>query len=56
MQAVAGVGLTVEHGEVLGLLGESGSGKSVTLRSIMGLLPERNVKSSGRFELRWSKF
>ena len=40
VQAVAGVDLTVERGEVLGLLGESGCGKSVTLRSIMGLLPD----------------
>ena len=50
VQAVAGVDLTVEHGQVLGLLGESGCGKSVTLRSIMGLLPGRNVRASGRIE------
>src|ERR1044072_957018 len=50
VQAVAGVDLTVERGEVLVLLGESGCGKSVTLRSIMRLLPGPNVKTSGRIE------
>jgi peptide/nickel transport system ATP-binding protein len=29
------------QGEVLGILGESGSGKSVTLRALLRLLPER---------------
>jgi peptide/nickel transport system ATP-binding protein len=48
VQAVEGVSLTLEKGEVLGLLGESGSGKSVTLRSMMRLLPERGVLVTGR--------
>jgi peptide/nickel transport system ATP-binding protein len=47
VQAVEGVSLRLEQGEVLGLLGESGSGKSVTMRSIMGLLPQRGVEISG---------
>ena len=47
VQAVEGVSLRLEQGEVLGLLGESGSGKSVTMRSIMGLLPHRRVQISG---------
>lgn len=34
-----GVNLTMKRGEVLGLVGASGSGKSVLLRSIIGLLP-----------------
>lgn len=37
--AVRGVSLHVKPGEVLGLVGESGCGKSVTLQSLMGLLP-----------------
>jgi peptide/nickel transport system ATP-binding protein len=41
VRAVAGVDLLLEPGEVLALLGESGSGKSVTLRALMRLLPAR---------------
>ncbi len=38
-RAVGGVDLHVEKGECLGIIGESGSGKSVTALSIMGLVP-----------------
>jgi peptide/nickel transport system ATP-binding protein len=41
VRAVAGVDLALAEGEVLALLGESGSGKSVTLRALMRLLPPR---------------
>jgi len=41
VRAVGGVDLTLVPGEVLALLGESGSGKSVTLRALMRLLPKR---------------
>lgn len=37
-RAVGGVDLTVEPGECLGIIGESGSGKSVTALSVMGLV------------------
>jgi peptide/nickel transport system ATP-binding protein len=39
VRAVDGVDLTVEAGRTLGLVGESGCGKSVTALSIVGLLP-----------------
>jgi len=35
------VSLTVSKGEVVGLLGRNGAGKSTTMRSIMGLTPPR---------------
>jgi peptide/nickel transport system permease protein len=37
-RAVGGVSLTVKPGECLGVIGESGSGKSVTALSVMGLV------------------
>lgn len=39
VRAVTGVDLTLERGEILGLVGESGCGKSVTMMSILRLLP-----------------
>jgi peptide/nickel transport system ATP-binding protein len=48
VRAVDGVDLEVGRGEVVALLGESGSGKSVTLRSILRLNPERKSRISGR--------
>ncbi|MPZ53671.1 MAG: ATP-binding cassette domain-containing protein [Acidimicrobiia bacterium] len=39
VQAVDGVDLAVKPGEVLGVVGESGCGKSVTSLSILGLVP-----------------
>ena len=35
------ISLTVSKGEVVGLLGRNGAGKSTTMRSIMGLTPPR---------------
>ncbi len=47
VHAVNGVSLAVRPGEVLCILGESGSGKSVTLRALMRLLPRR-ARIAGR--------
>jgi oligopeptide/dipeptide ABC transporter ATP-binding protein len=47
VKAVDGVSFTLERGRTLGLVGESGCGKSVLSRSIMGLLPSRNVTRKG---------
>jgi peptide/nickel transport system ATP-binding protein len=47
VRAVAGVELGLKRGEVLALLGESGSGKTVTLRALMRLLPEKRTKIGG---------
>ena len=45
--AVNDLSLSVKEGEVLGLLGESGSGKSVTLRALMRLLPKKRTQITG---------
>ncbi len=45
--AVNDLSLSVKQGEVLGLLGESGSGKSVTLRALMRLLPKKRTQITG---------
>jgi peptide/nickel transport system ATP-binding protein len=46
VRAVDGVSLTIDEGEVVGLVGESGCGKSTFGRGILGLLPE-GAKSDG---------
>ena len=47
VKAVDGVSLEVQRGGALGLVGESGCGKSMTLRAIMGLLPGRAAIAGG---------
>ena len=42
IHAVRGVSFSVNEGEIIGIVGESGCGKSVTSHAIMGLLPEEN--------------
>jgi oligopeptide/dipeptide ABC transporter ATP-binding protein len=51
VRAVDGVSFDVEAGEMLGIVGESGCGKSVTVLSIMGLVqpPGRVVQGSAVF-------
>jgi peptide/nickel transport system ATP-binding protein len=51
VHAVNGVSFEVKRGETLGILGESGSGKSVTLRSILKLHPEHRTRWSGSIKL-----
>ena len=40
VKAVDGVSFEVNEGETLGIVGESGCGKTVTSLSVLGLLPE----------------
>src|ERR1700761_1903857 len=51
VHAVNDLSLSLGEGEVLGLLGESGSGKSVTLRALMRLLPRKRTQISGQIQV-----
>lgn len=63
VQSVRGVTFDVEEGEALAIVGESGCGKSVTAKSIMGLIkkpageikPESEIKYKGENILDFSK-
>ena len=51
VHAVNGVSFTMQKGEVLCILGESGSGKSVTMRALMRLLPKKHTEIAGAVRL-----
>lgn len=51
VHALNGVDFSLGSGETLGILGESGSGKSVTLKALLRLLPERRTQVSGRIRV-----
>lgn len=51
LSVVNGVSLTVSQGQVTGLIGESGSGKSLTCLSVMNLLPPAMVRDKGSITL-----
>jgi len=50
IEALKGVSLTVQEGEIVTLIGSNGAGKSTTLRSISGLSPARSgeIRFDGR--------
>ncbi|WP_420403929.1 ABC transporter ATP-binding protein [Nisaea sp.] len=50
LHAVRGIDFSVEKGETLCIVGESGCGKSLTSLSIMGLLPKRAKIKADRME------
>ena len=51
VRAVSDVSLQLDRGQVMALIGESGSGKSVTLRALMGLHPPRRTTLAGRIDV-----
>ena len=50
IEALEGVSLTVDEGEIVTLIGSNGAGKSTTLRSISGLTPPSagSIRFAGR--------
>lgn len=51
LKAVRDISLSVDEGETLCIVGESGCGKSITSLSLMGLLPDNGEISSGSIRL-----
>ena len=51
VRAVSGVSLQVQRGEAVALIGESGSGKSVTLRTLLMLHPKKRTQLGGRVQV-----
>lgn len=51
LQLLHGISLEVSAGQTVGIVGETGSGKSMTLRAVMGLLPKPGRVTSGSIEV-----
>lgn len=51
IHAIRGIDLRVEKGETVGLVGESGCGKSLTSLALMGLLPRGTERTAKRLAL-----
>ena len=47
IQALKGISLTVDEGEIVTLIGSNGAGKTTTLRTISGLHAARDRRRSG---------
>jgi len=52
LHAVNGVSLSIRRGELVGIVGESGCGKSATIRSIIGLLRPPGEVTDGRADFK----
>ena len=51
LHPVRGISFSVERGETLCIVGESGCGKSLTALAVMGLLPKRAIRKATRLTL-----
>src|SRR3981189_1836378 len=50
VKAVDGISYSVERGKALGIVGETGSGKSVSSMTVMGLTRAGNARISGEIK------
>jgi dipeptide transport system ATP-binding protein len=50
LKAIDQISFSIREGEVLGIVGESGCGKSITSLAVMGLLPKNANQCAGKFE------
>ena len=56
VHAVNGISFDIEKGETLGIVGETGAGKTTTAISILRLLPERTGKViNGSYRVLWGR-
>src|SRR5262245_12036497 len=51
VNAVNGLSFSLDPGQVLCLIGESGSGKTVTMRALMRLLPDKKTVYGGKIRV-----
>jgi peptide/nickel transport system ATP-binding protein len=51
LELLSGVSLTLEPGRILGVIGESGSGKTMTCRAVVGALPEAASITGGAIRI-----
>lgn len=50
VKAVRNISFSIEHGETIAIVGESGCGKSATAQAIMGLIPQKNIHGKILFD------
>lgn len=53
LTAVDGIDLVIRKNRILGMMGESGCGKSVTSRAIMGIIPTPPATVNNHRQSRW---